>query len=415
MGKTEDVVFLTRIVLKNYKSIASCSVKLNPLNFFVGQNGAGKSNFLDALRFVSESINTSIEYALRERGGINEVRRRSSGHPTHFGIRLEFSLPDIIGFYAFRVGARPKSGYEIQREECRYFRLSKLKEHYFEVSSGRIIGKSEKTLPPASIDRLFLVAAAGIDTYRPIYDALSHMGFYNFSPNEIRDMQPPNMGEVLLRDGSNLASVLELMEKESPDSKRRVVEFLEKVVPGITGVSVKHVAKKETLEFKQKVKGSSAPWRFMADNMSDGTLRALGVLVALFQSVQLRGKKVRLVGIEEPEVALHPGALGVIIDVLISASARTQILVTSHSPDLLDDKSITDSSIYPVINTNGETIIGSIDSSGRSMIKKRLYTAGELLRMNQLNPDIKEINKISGVQLDLFSKLGYANHNRSDS
>lgn len=415
MGKTEDVVFLTRIVLKNYKSIASCSVKLNPLNFFVGQNGAGKSNFLDALRFVAESVNTSIEFALRERGGINEVRRRSSGHPTHFGIRLEFVLPDIVGFYAFRVGARPKSGYEIQREECRYFCLSSLRQHFYEVVSGRVYSSSEKTLPPASIDRLLLVAAAGIDTYRPIYDALSHMGFYNFNPNEIREMQPPNMGEVLLRDGSNLASVLELMEKERPDSKKRVEEFLEKVVPGVTGVVVKHIAKKETLEFKQKVKGSSAPWRFMAENMSDGTLRALGVLTALFQSAQRGGAKVRLVGIEEPEVALHPGALGVIIDGLISASARTQVLVTSHSPDLLDNKSILDSSIYPVINTNGETVIGSIDSSGRSMIKKRLYTAGELLRMNQLLPDIKEISKITGLQLDLFSKLKYANHDSSNS
>ena len=68
MLNPDDVVFLSKVVLKNYKSIASCSVKLNPLNFLVGQNGAGKSNFLDALRFVTESVNNSIEYALRERG-----------------------------------------------------------------------------------------------------------------------------------------------------------------------------------------------------------------------------------------------------------------------------------------------------------------------------------------------------------
>ncbi|MCU0913441.1 MAG: AAA family ATPase [Planctomycetes bacterium] len=62
-------VFLSRVLLKNYKSIANCSVKLGPLNFLVGPNGAGKSNFLDALRFMAESLNTSLDHALRERGG----------------------------------------------------------------------------------------------------------------------------------------------------------------------------------------------------------------------------------------------------------------------------------------------------------------------------------------------------------
>ena len=82
---------------------------LGPLNFLIEPNGVGKSNFLDALRFVTESLNASLDHALRERGGIGEVRRRSSGHPTHFGIRLEFLLPTgSSGYYAFRVGAVPE-------------------------------------------------------------------------------------------------------------------------------------------------------------------------------------------------------------------------------------------------------------------------------------------------------------------
>jgi recombinational DNA repair ATPase RecF len=67
---------LTGVALKNYKSIAACAVELGGLTFLVGPNGAGKSNFLDALRFVADSLRTSLEHALRDRGGINEVRRR---------------------------------------------------------------------------------------------------------------------------------------------------------------------------------------------------------------------------------------------------------------------------------------------------------------------------------------------------
>ena len=98
-----SAVFLKRVVLRNYKSIAACSVDLGPLTFLVGPNGAGKSNFLDALRLVTESLNTSLEHALRERGGIEEVKRRSSGHPTYFGIRLDFELLEgRAGFFAFQ-------------------------------------------------------------------------------------------------------------------------------------------------------------------------------------------------------------------------------------------------------------------------------------------------------------------------
>ena len=65
-----DPTLITRVVLKNYKSIARCDVRLRPLMFLVGPNGSGKSNFLDALRFVSDALNTSLDHALRDRGGI---------------------------------------------------------------------------------------------------------------------------------------------------------------------------------------------------------------------------------------------------------------------------------------------------------------------------------------------------------
>jgi len=111
--------FVSRVVLKNYKSIAACDVQLGHLVFLVGPNGSGKSNFVDALRFVADALRTSLDHAMRERGGIKEVRRRSTGHPTHFGIRLEFNLHSgESGHYAFRIGARPHGGYEGQNEEC---------------------------------------------------------------------------------------------------------------------------------------------------------------------------------------------------------------------------------------------------------------------------------------------------------
>jgi predicted ATPase len=397
-------VFLRRVVLSNYKSIKECSVHLGSLTFLAGQNGAGKSNFLDALRLTTESLNTSLEHALRERGGINEVRRRSSGHPTHFGVRLEWQLPDgTQGVYAFRVGAQKRGGFEIQREECRVYDYGPLVKEFYRLEDGKLIDKSFQVGPSTSSDRLYLVAASGLAPFRPLYDALSRMGFYNLNPDDIRELQPPDAGEVLKRDGSNLASVLRVMQKENREAFDRVVEFLSKVMPGIEGIEVKPVGRKETLEFRQLVGSNQAPWRFMAENMSDGTLRALGVLTALFQSSNGAGKRVPFVGIEEPEIAVHPGAAGVLRDGLITASKTTQIAVTSHSPDLLDDKDIPDEGILAVVNRNGETRIAPLDEAGRSAIRDRLYTAGELLRLNQIEPDEAAIATIPPYQLDLFA------------
>jgi hypothetical protein len=332
------------------------------------------------------------------------VRRRSAGHPTHFGIRLEWQLPNgTQGVYAFRVGAQKKGGFEIQKEECRVFQYGRVEEHFYKVEDGKLRESSFDVGPPPSSDRLYLVAASGLAPFRPLYDALSHMGFYNLNPDEIRELQPPDAGEVLKRDGSNLASVLSAMAKENKEAYDRIVAFLSKVVPGIQDVAVKHVGKKETLEFRQVVGTTQAPWRFMAENMSDGTLRALGVLTALFQSSNALRKKVPFVGIEEPEVAVHPGAAGVLRDGLRTASKITQVAVTSHSPDLLDDKDIGDESILAVVNRNGETKIAPPDEAGRSAIKDRLYTVGELLRLNQLEPDEEATKKIPPSQLDLFA------------
>ena len=383
-----DSTFLTRVALKNYKSIASCDVSLGPLMFLVGPNGSGKSNFLDALRFVSDALRTSLDHALRDRGGINEVRRRSGGHATHFGMRLEFRLPSGVGgHYAFRIGARPRGGYEVQHEECVFVDPSAgSRRVYFKVKPDKT-NASVSVVPAVASDRLFLVNVSGLPEFRPVYEAFSRMGFYNLNPDRIRDLQSPDPGDLLARDGSNITAVLAQLAAHDKPTKDRIEEYLGKVVPGLRGVDVEVIGPKETLEFRQRVAGSQYPWRFLASNMSDGTLRALGILVALFQSSNGRGPYVPLVGIEEPEVALHPAAVGALLDSLRDASRRTQVIVTSHSPDLLDDEDIDTGSILAVVAEDGTTKIGPLDEAGRSALREHLYTAGELLRLNQLSPD----------------------------
>jgi predicted ATPase len=138
--------------------------------------------------------------------------------------------------------------------------------------------------------------------------------------------------------------------------------------------------------------------------MSDGTVRALGILVALFQSGDGVIGRVPLVGIEEPELALHPAAAGLLLDGLREASRSTQVIVTSHSPDLLDDPTLDMGSLLAVFADGGSTHIAPLDAAGRAAVLNRLYTPGELLRMNQIRPDPERAPEKIEKQLRLLDK-----------
>jgi len=391
-------VFLKRLVLQNYKSIASCDIQFQPFTALVGPNGAGKSNVLDSLRFVGDALRNSLEWAFRDRGGIQEVRRRSAGHPTHFGIRMELQLHDgreVV--YAFKVGATV-GGFTVQQEECDIWRKSEgvKSASCYRIQAGKLV-KATQELPAAvESDRLYLGLISGLAEFRPVFDGLTRMGFYNLNPAAIRELQAADPADVLSRDGGNITSILHRIESADESIKRRIEEYLETVVPDIKGVGVKHLGPKETIEFRQAVV-SKDPWRFLAANMSDGTLRVLGVLVALFQACLDLRRPIPLIGIEEPEIALHPAAASTLASALLEASKSTQVVITSHSPDLLDHEDIPSQSVLAVIADKGKTVIGPVDIASRKALHDRLYTPGELLRLQQLQPEPQ-----SDIQQELF-------------
>jgi len=395
---TRDV-FLKTVSIRNYKSIAECDVHLGRLTLLVGRNGSGKSNFLDALRFVTESLETSVDHALRDRGGITSVRRMSTGHPRNFSIALEFHLLEQAVEYSFEIGSQPKGGFIVKSERLNVRNYAGDLRHHFEISDGEIKKSSEPTLPPPSPDRLFLVVAAGLQQFRPAYDAMQAMGFYNLNPEQMKEIQKPDAGQLLDRDGSNLASVLARLGEDNPGMVERIREYLSLIVPDITGFQRISVGHHETLEFHQRVKGSKHPWKFLAGSMSDGTMRALGILTAAMQLVE-RTKPVRLVGIEEPETALHPAASGSLMDALREASQHTQIIATTHSPDLLDRYDPDTDSLLAVAANEGVTSIGALDAASLSAIRQHLFSAGDLLRMDQLQPCSQNM-----IQRNLFEEV----------
>ena len=403
-------ILISRVVLRNYKSIGQCKIDLSELNILIGPNGAGKSNFIDALRLVSESLRETLEYAIRQRGGIGEVRRRSGGRsggrPRNFAVSLRLRLGENTNAsFAFQIGALPEGAFRVQREQARISGGGP-EEAWYEIQDGALRKASAQLgSPPAvSADRLYLSTASGLPAFRPLFDALSRMGFYNINPAEVRELQPHDRGTILSHSGRNLSAVVKRLKDESPSSMARVEAYLQQIVPGIDGVDHRQLGPRETMGFRQDAQGGKRPWRFYAAAMSDGTLRSLGVLAALFQFTDNGPGPVPLVAVEEPESTVHPAAAAIIMDAILEASKREQVVATTHSPDLLDHDELDSSKLIAVTKTTGETLLAPVDGASVSVIKDELYTPGELLRQDQLQPDMERQDRTLRPS-DLFPKI----------
>src|SRR5437667_10684563 len=96
---------ISRVVLRNYKSIRHCDVPLGPITFLVGPNGAGKSNFVEALRFLSYGLSTSLEQALDNRSGFRSIVHRGADSGSGISFEVFFRLGDKTGNYRVEIAA----------------------------------------------------------------------------------------------------------------------------------------------------------------------------------------------------------------------------------------------------------------------------------------------------------------------
>lgn len=380
-------IYIRQVNLRYYKSIASCSVSLDNLTILVGANGSGKSNFLDSLSFVADALSSTLDFAIRQRGGPSAVRKRSGGHPTHFSISLRLHLPSgRDGVYSFQIGSDQNGRHRVKREKLAVG-AGDLSPVEYDYENGTLKVATAGLSLPKSItsDRLALQLASTLPETREVFDLLSGCRFYNIYPEDFRYPQPHDSGEYLLRTGKNLPALIRNLQEKHPETFDRICEYLGRIVRDVHRIEHKSIGPSETVEFFQSVAGQQHPWRFFASQMSDGTLRSLGILVALFQQPTI-GSAASVLGIEEPEATIHPAACAVLTDAIIEASKTKQIILTTHSPDLIDHTGIDVDSIRIVLSDAGDTSIRPADESSRLAVRRQLMTPGELLRQDQLAP-----------------------------
>ena len=372
------------LILQGFRSIRTSALELEPFTFLVGQNGSGKSNVVDGFRFVADAMQQPLNAVFDARGGIEAVRYRipHGGRPANLGIGVEFRVPESQqeGGYAFEVAALPNYGFRVIHERCRLGRPGQKPISFERTEKEGFKCSAPGLTPRLEPQALALPIAGGVEEFAPVARLLSGIRVYSIEPSAVRDLQEPDAGTSLRSDGGNAASVLKMLSRGDKGVLERVSELLSKIVPCTEAVRPKKHGKKLTIEFTQQW----APKKrvsFEAFSMSDGTLRALAILMAVFQE-----PTPTLIAIEEPEATIHPGALGALMDGLQEAASKTQVLLTTHSPEVLDFKWIRAEDIRVAVWQNGMTRIGRLPAPSVKAIQDHLMGAGELTRSDALAP-----------------------------
>jgi predicted ATPase len=282
---------ITRVVLKNYKSIATCDVPLGPLTILVGPNGAGKSNFFDAMRFCRDALRTPLDQVFAKRNtNLHHLLHRSAANPESLGMRFDFALDrGQEGHYSFEIGLQSPRGFEVRQEACVIRGSDGQSRCSFDLRSGFFVLSSDpaRPFPAPSANRLYLVNASGLSEFQPVYELLSGMEFYTPDPEMMRnELDTTGSADILDADGENIASVLDRLSQTQEVTKARIDQYLQAIVPGLQQVEAEDVKFYKLLNFYFAVAGSPEPNAFLASAMSDGTLRALALLVALCNGPQ---------------------------------------------------------------------------------------------------------------------------------
>ena len=346
---------LTKIRIQNFRSFKDLTIRCGAFNAFVGANSAGKTNLIKAFEFLKDAFYRGASTALAGQGGWANVRNRRS-YSKKIAFEFEGQVPVPIPqeaipmqssfFYSIGFLKDPQSFEDLtiisergslSGSDPRWPNTGVLSSFHRDSEHIEIAGLWEQArtdtivstqqIPrPASADRLSLsdftcVASAFIAQH------VRNWRMYNVDPDVSRSPSRITEGEELWESGSNLASVLRQLSKDSALADR-FLEVLKSLIPEFEGWETSTLADGR---ITYRVREHSIRPPFPPSSVSDGTIRLLMLLSALLNS----RRRPSTVFIEEPERSLHPLVMHQLVELMREVSKDTQVFVTTHSPDFV--------------------------------------------------------------------------------
>jgi len=326
--------------VQNFRALHEVEFKdLTPLTVLLGPNGSGKSTVFDVFAFLSECFELGLRRAWDKRGRAKELKSRGSDGPVRIEIKYrEAGYPMIT--YHLAVDERAR-GPVVVEEWLRWkrgshgqpFRFLDYHDGEGRAVSGELPDEQDKRInvPLKSAD-LLAVNALGQFAEHPRVAALRDFitGWYvsYLSAESARGQPEAGPQERLSKSGDNLANVIQYLAEQHDDRLEQIFQALRRRVPRIERVLTETMPDGRLL---LQIKDAPFSHPVLARFASDGTLKMLAYLVLFYDP-----EPPPFIGIEEPENFLHPRLLLDLAEEARAASARTQLLVTTHSPFFLN-------------------------------------------------------------------------------
>jgi len=340
---------IQRLEIDGYRSFERAVWEPGKLNLLVGPNASGKSNLLRLLEFIADVAAGRLEKAVNKAGGMVPLLWNQEAHTLGWRLTIDPRAQQSTSSdrpFTFTLGLARRGGgaYALAWEELNdwsecpnvrfsvgYRRLHDSLAVYHgdsSVSSQSPSGlvPSESLLPQVSdpVANPFVASTKRLLESWRVYHGLE------IGPESvIRRPFVPQYSKLVEPDGSNVFGVLHTLYEGGRDFKREIDEGMTAAF-GEEFESVKFLpASRGTMQLALQWRSSRTP--HYCDTLSDGTLRFLFLLTILASP-----EPPPLIAIDEPEVGLHPSMLSIIAEYAVAAAERTQVVISSHSPEFLD-------------------------------------------------------------------------------
>jgi predicted ATPase len=386
-------MLIHKILLKNVLSFGDDTqpVELRPLNVLIGPNGSGKSNLIECMGVI-QALPKDLPRAI---DSISDFLWKGAPQPTAaMALWMESphaALPIRHQITFTERGGRLELVNEViddASESDKYYAYNGASALVLAASSNQqnhLLPRQISTLNPDKIlkNQSIIQQRKDPELYPELtyldanYSAIKIYREWNFGRNSApRKAQKTDLHRLLLQeDASNLALVFSYLNTHASGFRQRMLELLERLDEGITNFSVDLVGTNEMQVFLS-YDGLSQP--IPASRLSDGTLRYLCLLAILCHP-----NPPPVVCIEEPETGLHPDIIPIIAELLIDASTRCQLIVTTHSHALVDALSETPESVLICEKEHGATTLRRLEQDQLTEWLAK-YSLGQLWSMGEL-------------------------------
>jgi len=316
--------WFSHLYLDNWRNFTRVETDLERRVLLVGPSASGKSNLLDALRFLGELVapGGGFQEAVRRRGGVSRLRCLAARQHSEVAIAARISGADVPDWeYALEFSSEnPGKKPFICRERVTF-------------DGNEMVNRPDEQdlADPERLSQTFLEQAAANREFRAVAAFLGSVRYVHPVPQAIREPWAPGGSH----DHGFVAEVAAAAENTRDSRLRRILHMLRDAVPHL-----------QRLELWRDPRGTPhlrarrGHWRpqgawHTEDQLSDGTLRLIAILWAALDGV---GPLL----IEEPELSLHPEVVRGLLPVFARIQRRLsrQLFITTHSPDLVEDERI---------------------------------------------------------------------------